>query len=223
MRNTTRAARPRRTHADKEAEAAESHALAEAALTNATPEDQARILAVVAASPVAVTYSPRNLLFVLAQARKRGMHVTALDSYTGWIQRGREVNHGQKALRLFARKIIDGKPAFRPVATTFDVSQTRQLTGDEWDEALAKKKVEPVTLPSADALAAECTAAFAAALAEQAATRFGTAITGTPAELLSQSIALAQTAANERNETADTGTAPDAAASDRPALVLDLF
>lgn len=92
------------------------------------------------AAPRFMSYSLRNIALLMSQAAKRGMTLTDVDSYEGWLERGRQVRRGEKALyinRPITRARRDDKdqaaedddekkarrPKFRAVRR-FDLSQT---------------------------------------------------------------------------------------------------
>lgn len=196
-RTTTRSAAERSANAlIKAAEAREAEQAATAALAATTRTAQQTILGFVATSPAVTGYSARNLHFIYHQFTRRGIEPTALDTWAGWVQRGRVVAHEEKAAKVFVPKTIRGQRTFRPVGSVFDISQTRQLDAAEWADMLASKRLDRVELPDARTLGAACLDEFCDAMKAQARDRFGIEITGCPAELLATVTALANAAAS---------------------------
>jgi hypothetical protein len=91
-------------------------------------------------SPKLLRYSMRNVAMLTTQAEDRGMTLTDVDSFRGWIERGRCVRKGERGLRIVAPKGTeppgddsaeqadqgdgeDIRVRFRMV-TVFDLSQT---------------------------------------------------------------------------------------------------
>lgn len=98
-------------------------------------------------SPKLLRYSMRNAAMLITQAEERGMALTDVDSFRGWIERGRCVRKGERGLRIVAPKGTeppgddsaeqadqgDGKDIrvrFRMV-TVFDISQTEGIEDTE--------------------------------------------------------------------------------------------
>lgn len=196
-RNTTRPAAERSANAFlKAAEAREAEQVATAALAATTRTAQQTILGFVVTSPAVTGYSARNLHFIYHQFTRRGIEPTALDTWAGWVQRGRVVMHDEKAAKVFVPKTIRGQRTFRPVGSVFDMSQTRQLDAAEWEDMLASKRLDRVDLPDPRTLGAACLGEFCDAMKAQARDRFGIEITGCAAELLATVTALANAAAS---------------------------
>lgn len=100
-------------------------------------------LVTVSRSPKILGYSLRNQAMLIAQASDRGIVLTDVDTFRGWVERGRCVRRGERGLRIVAPRGIDdgedadaesnsaeeeeeeveGRPVFRMVAV-FDISQT---------------------------------------------------------------------------------------------------
>jgi hypothetical protein len=179
----------------KEAEAREAEHAASAALADSDSPTRNAILAFVIASPAVTGYSARNLHFIHHQFARRGIEAAALDTWAGWVQRGRCVEHGERAAKVFVPKTVRGVATFRPVGSVFDISQTRPLDAAEWEDMLTAKRLERVTLPDAHTLGVECLAAFCASQIAQVRMRYGLDITGCAAELLATATALANAAA----------------------------
>ncbi|MCD0446406.1 hypothetical protein LO763_22580 [Glycomyces sp. A-F 0318] len=213
-RSTTRTAAERgATALLKAAEAHEAEQDASVALADSNRAAQQAILGFVAASPAVTGYSARNLHFVYRQFTRRAIAPTALDTWAGWVQRGRVVIHGEKAAKVFVPKTVQGQRCFRPVGSVFDISQTRAMGPAEWADMLAAKRLERVELPDARTLGAACLEAFADAMRTQARERFGVEITGCPAELLAVVTALADAAASAKAAAAAAPLATDAEAA----------
>jgi hypothetical protein len=92
-------------------------------------------------------YSMRNVAMLTTQAEERGMPLTDVDSFRGWIERGRCVRKGERGLRIVAPKGTeppgddsaeqadqgdgeDIRVRFRMV-TVFDISQTEGIEDAE--------------------------------------------------------------------------------------------
>jgi len=65
-------------------------------------------LITVSRSPKVLRYSLRNQAILTKQVEARGMTLTDVDSFRGWLERGRCVRKGEKALRVVAPKGREG-------------------------------------------------------------------------------------------------------------------
>ncbi|MGB6163188.1 MAG: ArdC family protein [Pseudonocardiaceae bacterium] len=98
-------------------------------------------------SPKLLRYSMRNAAMLTTQAEERGMTLTDIDSFRGWIERGRCVRKGERGLRIVAPKGTESpgddsaeqadqgdgediRVRFRMV-TVFDISQTEGIEDAE--------------------------------------------------------------------------------------------
>jgi len=98
-------------------------------------------------SPKLLRYSMRNAAMLTTQAEERGMTLTDVDSFRGWIERGRCVRKGEQGLRIVAPQGTeppgddsaeqadqgdgeDIRVRFRMV-TVFDLSQTEGIEDAE--------------------------------------------------------------------------------------------
>ena len=64
----------------------------------------------VSRSPKVLRYSLRNQALLTKQATERDMILTDVDSFRGWLERGRCVRKGERGLRIVAPKGTDGDP-----------------------------------------------------------------------------------------------------------------
>jgi len=132
---------------------------AKAAEALADPQIGERIAALVdTATPRFLRYSVRNQALLLRQAEERGMTITDVDTFKGWLRRGRIVRRGEKGLRIVrpvGRTVAeDGQDVedveestdvtaeqedkvFFRTAVRFDISQTDPIEGAEVDQAQA--------------------------------------------------------------------------------------
>ncbi|WP_331761021.1 ArdC-like ssDNA-binding domain-containing protein (plasmid) [Nocardia sp. NBC_01377] len=171
-------------------------------------------------SPKLLRYSLRNVALIYKQAADRAMTVTDVDTFKGWLMRGRSVHKGEKSLRIVAPKGSDEgeaaegeateQPAeppadsadaevgnfrvrFRMIAV-FDIAQTQAIEDFE-DEPL---EVAPVAEPAAAVRAhlLEQLAALGYTVTEGDApaldddTRTVTVSSGQPLEELAQALAV---------------------------------
>jgi hypothetical protein len=111
-------------------------------------------------SPKLLRYSMRNTAMLITQAEDRGMTLIDVDSFRGWIERGRCVRKGERGLRIVAPKgteppgddsteqadQCDGEDIrvrFRMV-TVFDISQTDGI--EDAEPADSDTTIDPVAV-----------------------------------------------------------------------------
>lgn len=125
--------RPRRTYTDEERAAAKQRDAAALELGDALCADPLawarRVLALLSnAGPKLLSYSPRNVAMLIAQAEARGMPLREVDSLRGWRARGRGVRRGEHGLRIVAPVGVDAEPvdADRDAAPAHDAEPEDQ-------------------------------------------------------------------------------------------------
>lgn len=149
MTANTRKARSQRARTTPEERAAKVEALTaqlhESVTGLTSSQDWTRILATAAKFH---HYSARNAMLLWVQAEQRGMQISRVAGYRKWLELGRQVRTGERALGVLApirrqltadeaaQRAADGRPAYdgtgRPlkvivgfkVESVFDISQT---------------------------------------------------------------------------------------------------
>jgi hypothetical protein len=131
-----RGRRPRRYSEQQRA----ARAAADAQLFNQSTADLAdpelieqRIRAALSGmSPRILSYSLRNQMLLLGQAKERGMSLRDVDTFQGWRQRGRQVRRGEQGLRLVRPVGLDNH---EDTDAEPDHDEPKRSTDTEHDEA----------------------------------------------------------------------------------------
>lgn len=142
-------------------------------------------VALLSGCPNLARYSIYNVLFLEAQCVERGIQMRSVDTFKGWITRGRKVRRGESALWMTVHGVRELTPEQRAAGERedyfymkkfwFEISQTDPIgAGDEETPG----ELGPLALPDA-AASTEHTAGLLASLREQIE-RAGHTVTMTP-------------------------------------------
>lgn len=93
-------------------------------------------------SPKVLSYSLRNQALLATQAEARGIALTDVDTFRGWIERGRCVRRGEKGLRIVVPKGTESGGDAETEQTSTNQEEQTEEGGDE--ETRTRFRMTPV-------------------------------------------------------------------------------
>lgn len=108
-----------------------------------------RQLVEVSRSPKTLRYSLRNQAMLTGQAEAREMTLTDVDSFKGWLNRGRCVRRGERGLRIVAPKGTETEAADEAgecAAADKPAAVPAQATGENTEEKAPKTRFRMMTV-----------------------------------------------------------------------------
>jgi hypothetical protein len=109
-----------------------------------------RRLVEVSRSPKVLRYSLRNQAMLVGQAEAREMTLTDVDSFKGWLSRGRGVRRGERGLRIVAPKGGEGDPeeetGDRGMRGETGKPRAAQATGESGEETAPRVRFRMMTV-----------------------------------------------------------------------------